>query len=552
MKRVSQRIPHVTLPGLIILLIVLGWYFVFQQSETLTQATITAYQQTQLEIVRAMARSVESYVADQVDLHGRQDIAQIEQELFQQFVDPVQLLEHGDAWIYAPDHVVFDRSSDFPDEYRGKSMAEIFALQQQAGASHYDEMTTAVMNAHEGVGWYIWLPDKGKEIAAWTPITVDGYVWIIGLSTPLPEILQSTGVTAQIRNAIVLMAAASLLSIGLLMAWVRSATRRGQAEQSLREAVVALEQSKMYLEEQVVARTAELIKTNSELQEEIAERKRTEAALTRAKEAAEVANRAKSTFLANMSHELRTPLTAILGYTDLIRLDAKRSGYADLLLDIDQIANAGTHLLTLINDLLDISKIEAGKMELYLERFELAPMIDSLVATIRPLVEKNGNTLHVSYSDNLGTLYADQTKVRQVLLNLLSNAAKFTEHGTIWLEVTRATVYDQQQPTTNNGVRIGSVTSEARPASFAIFKVRDTGIGMTVDQMQHIFEVFRQVASPENQKYGGTGLGLAISRHFCEMMGGTITVESEPGCGSTFTFHLPVQVAEQEVSAVTP
>lgn len=272
MKNLLRHLQHLMVPTLIILLIGLGWYFVIQQNQTLTQTTITAYQQTQLEIVRTLARSVDAYVSDQVEAHAQTDITPLEQEIFKRFIAPVRLLQNGDAWIYAPDHIVFDLSSDFPAEYRGKSMAQIFALQAQAGASHYEEMTTAVSNAREGVGWYIWLPDKGQEIAAWTPVKAEQFVWTIGMSTPLPEILESTGAAAQIRNAIALMTLATALSLGLLWVWLRSAIQRGRAE-------AALQQYKTHLEEQVAARTAELVKANIELQQEIVERQRVEQAL---------------------------------------------------------------------------------------------------------------------------------------------------------------------------------------------------------------------------------------------------------------------------------
>ncbi len=231
----SQRGQNAILVSAVILLIALSWVLMLRQIQLLSQTTMAAYQQTQLEIVRAMARSVENYVKHETERHGRTEVAEFEQEIFTRFIDPVHLLEHGDAWIYAPDHVVFDRSSDFPEAYRGKSMAEIFALQVRLGASHYEEMTEAVMNAREDVGWYIWLPDKGKEVAAWTPVSVGEYTWIIGLSTPLPEILESTGATAQIRISFIVMSLSTIVALGLLIAWRQNTIRRDQAIEALRE-----------------------------------------------------------------------------------------------------------------------------------------------------------------------------------------------------------------------------------------------------------------------------------------------------------------------------
>ncbi len=188
---------------------------VYRQAEILIEATITAYQQTELEIVRTAARSATMYIEDQIEDHGEDNAAEFEQEMLTRFIAPIHLLENGDAWVYAPDHVVFDLSADFPDQYRGKSIAQIFALQKEYGAAHYQEMTDAVMNAREGTGWYIWLPDKGREIAAWTPVHTGKYVWIIGISTPLPEILDSTGAAAQIESAQMIMALFTLIGLGL-------------------------------------------------------------------------------------------------------------------------------------------------------------------------------------------------------------------------------------------------------------------------------------------------------------------------------------------------
>ena len=240
--------------------------------------------------------------------------------------------------------------------------------------------------------------------------------------------------------------------------------------------------------------------------------------LLSARQMAEAANSAKSQFLASMSHELRTPLNAIIGYSEMMEEEADERGLADSVADLQKIRSAGRHLLSLINDVLDLSKIEAGKMELHLETFELRSAIEAVASTVVPLVEKNGNRLVLELAADLGAMHSDVTRVRQVLLNLLSNASKFTERGIITLMA-------------------------ARDGSDVVLAVQDTGIGMTPTQLERIFEAFAQAESSTSKKYGGTGLGLAISKLFCEMMGGVITVSSVPGRGTTFTVRLPV-VAE--------
>ncbi|MEX2181604.1 MAG: response regulator [Gemmatimonadaceae bacterium] len=243
--------------------------------------------------------------------------------------------------------------------------------------------------------------------------------------------------------------------------------------------------------------------------------------LSAARRDAEGANRAKSQFLANMSHELRTPLNAIIGYSEMLQEEATDSGLQAFVPDLAKIHTAGKHLLSLINDVLDLSKIEAGKMEVFLETFDVDAMLDEVMTTIDPMVARNSNRLVVDREGRLGTMHADLVKVRQMLLNLLSNACKFTEGGTITVTVRRRDEGGRDRLT---------------------FAVRDSGIGMTPEQLGHLFETFSQAEASTSRRYGGTGLGLALTRRFSEMLGGEVTVESEPGVGSTFTLRLPAVV----------
>ncbi|MEN8205807.1 MAG: response regulator [Pseudomonadota bacterium] len=260
---------------------------------------------------------------------------------------------------------------------------------------------------------------------------------------------------------------------------------------------------------------------------EFSKRKNIEVELRNSKDMAEQANRAKSAFLANMSHELRTPMNAIIGYSEMLQEEAKDLGQHAFIPDLEKINTAGKHLLSLINDILDLSKIEAGRMDLYLERFDLSVTLNEIVSTVSPLIEKNANMLEIDVPQDLGIMRADLTKLRQALFNLLSNAAKFTSNGEITLTARR------EHKTTGDWISLS---------------VRDTGIGIPADKIQILFEEFRQADDSTTRNFGGTGLGLAITRRFCQMMGGNITVDSHPGKGSAFTINLPAEVNALEAA----
>jgi signal transduction histidine kinase/pSer/pThr/pTyr-binding forkhead associated (FHA) protein len=307
------------------------------------------------------------------------------------------------------------------------------------------------------------------------------------------------------------------------------------------QSAIAIENSRLYLrleaeakarEEELLAlvedRTRNLALALLEMEKSQKESERQKEIAELAMASAEDANVAKSQFLANMSHELRTPLNAVIGYSEIMMEDSDILSPAEMLSDLKKIHASAKHLLNIIDDILDLSKIESGRMEFYLENFEIRKLVFEVASTIQPLAEKNANQLKVHCPEEVGEMRADLTRLRQILFNLLSNACKFTEHGTIMLTVERETL---------SGV------------DWITFRVSDTGIGMTLQQLRKLFQPFVQADATTTRKFGGTGLGLVISRKFCQMMGGDVVVESAERKGSMFIVRLPADVV---ISRVKP
>ncbi len=334
--------------------------------------------------------------------------------------------------------------------------------------------------------------------------------WVIGTGVYVEDVrTEIDSITQKLATA----SGGILIIILILSSYViwqamNTEKRRARAQQDLQK----LNEE---LEERVAKRTVELQGSLESLAKAVK-------AAEEARHEAEAANRTKSTFLASMSHELRTPMNAIIGYSEMLMEEAEENADDSALGDLKKIHSSGRHLLALINDILDLSKIEAGKMDIFIENVDIGKMIGDVVATIEPLVQKNQNTLNIESPAGLGSIQSDLTKLRQGLFNLLSNACKFTREGVITLRAGRQ----------------GEGNGE-----WVLFQVSDTGIGITPEQMGRLFEAFSQADSSTTRLYGGTGLGLNITRKFCQMLGGDVTVESEPGKGSTFTIKLPAVMA---------
>ncbi|MDQ6742122.1 MAG: response regulator [Candidatus Dormibacteraeota bacterium] len=352
-------------------------------------------------------------------------------------------------------------------------------------------------------------------VGAWLVVVIDCLFSLNG--TPFGTMM----IPPWVISGLVVVAVPSATAYIFILLWQYS-DRLTKMLAITQSANAALRESELLLERRVEERTAELERANQELT-------KSEWELAIARDQALEASRAKSVFLANMSHELRTPMNAIIGYSEMLEEEAQERDEQEFVSDLQKILSAGHHLLTLINSILDLSKIEAGKMDLYVEPFQVETVVADVVSTIRPLVQKNGNELQVSVDEAVGTMRADLTKLRQSLFNLLSNASKFTRQGSITLTVERQTL---------DGV--DSIT----------FAVRDSGIGMTPEELSKLFQAFSQARASTSQEFGGTGLGLVITRQFCQLMGGDVSVESESGKGTTFTIRLPAVVSDQSIAPV--
>ncbi|HZB94231.1 MAG TPA: ATP-binding protein [Stellaceae bacterium] len=363
-----------------------------------------------------------------------------------------------------------------------------------------------------------------------TFVTLFGSYQYGGVSSPfLPWLLNALllaffylGDRPKLRYSVLAMFSLNVLGFYIVYAFNGSFPERVPIEKMSGLGITSVLSATVYMS-MMALYYASLVASQSEIEKEVQKHRATAIQLRETKEEAEKANQQKSEFLAKMSHELRTPLNAVIGYSEMLLEDAEADGRkAQQIADLRRINSAGKHLLSLVTDVLDLSKIEAGKMELVAQPFDLSGFIDDVIATCRPLVMDKGNEFVIERSPELGMVIGDQTKLRQAVLNLLSNAAKFTKAGQVSLAVSRETAAE------GDWIRIA---------------VRDTGIGISRENLPKLFQNFNQAEASTASRYGGTGLGLALSQKLCRMMGGEITVESAPGNGSCFTIRVPAIIA---------
>jgi signal transduction histidine kinase len=379
---------QVIIAGVIILfLFIFNSYFQYTEYRDRKNHIINQHVEMEMYIVRGIARSASRWFSHGiVDLGRRKE--RVEGEVFKYFVEPVLLYKNGDAWIYNRDYVIFDKSSDFPDIYRGKSIKQIFEMQEKSGAYHYDELVNGVLNATEGTAWYVWLPDKGKEWAAWTSIRIGDDTWTIGLSTPENEILKYNGMN-DYRNRIIINS--TVISILLLIVFI---------------AVLRMKMNDI----------------------------RNQNELCKARKSAEDANMAKTRFLANISHEIRTPINGIIGMTFMLSQTEPGESQREY---IGLIESSTDYLMETIDQLLDISKIESGKFIIQEENFNLQAILD-LSVRIFSVSAKNKNLDFVyepGIDQDVKYVYGDKKILRLILNNLLGNAVKYTERGQVGLAV---------------------------------------------------------------------------------------------------------------------
>ncbi len=472
---------RVVITGIIIfILLALNFFIQYSEYNDRKNLVIRTHLEMEMFIIKGVARSAESWFKYNI-IELRRDKSTVQNEVFKYFVEPVKIFKNGDAWIYNNGYVIFDRSSDFPDIYRDIPIDKIFEIQKQYGASHYQSLVHGILNGTEDYGWYIWLPDKGKEWVAWTSVSAGKDVWTIGLSTPEDEIFEHNGMRVYFKKTVV----NSIVISSLLV---------------------------------IIFFIVFLMKKNDLINER---------RILREKKTAEDANRTKSRFLANISHEIRTPINSIMGMTYLLSQSDLKPSQREY---ISLIESSSDYLMETINQLLDISKIEAGKLELENEVFSLINTV-SLLNRIFSITAHN-KKLNFIFDNRIAEAYSsvrgDQKVLKHILNNLLGNAIKYTDCGSIHLAA--------------------DAGSEAEDRVWLKIEVVDSGAGISKENINRIFDYFYQVDSQSSGNKSGTGLGLTIVRDLVKLSGGRIEVESEPGKGSCFRVMMYYEKADSHAA----
>lgn len=474
----TPKLFYSLIPAVVSALLVLSALLVRNQYQAAVQSQIIAYQQTELELVRSVARSIEAYVRVQVETLERTDVEQIEEEIFAQFIAPVRLLENGDAWIYAPDHVVFDPSSDFPVEYRGKSMAEIFILQSQFGASDYEVITEAVMNAREGVGSYVWLPEKGQEIAAWTPVRVHDLVWSVGVSTPLPEIIAASGIDDQNRFAVIGLVIVGLFSFAVHALWLANVRRWQRMEVQFQTNQRALHRAQKMESLGVLA--------------------------------------------SGVAHDFNNLLVGISGQSELAK--AKLPPDSPARTHIEQSITASRRAAELIGHLFAYT----GQSQPEITTISLNELIENNLMLFQAAIPKSIELIS-KLKPSLPYVNGDRGQIQQVLMNLIINAAEAIgqARGSV---IVSTEVEDVTSSNSVNPVHVGEPLS---PGRYVVLTVEDNGCGMDTDTLSKIFDPFFTT------KFTGRGLGLASVLGIIRSHKGGMEIASEPNVGTLFKLFLP-------------